>query len=264
VNVMVEKPVAVSASGAKAIVDAARRAGLKMTTGYCWRLHPVAREIKRIVASGVLGDIIGGEGRCAAGRLTRYIEGNAAWMLEKAKSGGGPVYNLGVHWIDLFRWMLEDEVTEVSGRNVKINTRYDIEDNSYAHLRFSRGTLVALDISYTVPDSFPYGRDLYIALRGTKGVLSWAPAFEGQKDVLQICSDDPSMSGSPHRQMEFNLEAVPGYAGYMGREYVRAFADAILTGGEPPITGEDGVAALRVVEAVYQAAAEKRWVGVKL
>jgi len=71
------------------------------------------------------------------------------------------------------------------------------------------------------------------------------------------------MAGSPLRQMEFNLEAVPGYAGYMGREYVRAFADAILTGGEPPITGEDGVAALRVVEAVYQAAAEKRWVEVK-
>ena len=263
VHVMVEKPVAVSAAGAQAIVDAARRACLKMTTGYCWRLHPVAREIKRLVASGVLGGIIGGEGRCAAGRLARYVEGNAAWMLEKAKSGGGPIYNLGVHWIDLFRWILDDEVREVSGQNVKVNTRYDIEDNSCAHLRFSRGALVALDISYTVPDSFPHGRDLYIALRGTKGVLSWAPAFEGQKDILQICSDDPAMAGSPLRQMEFDLEAVPGYAGYMGREYVRAFADAILTGGEPPITGEDGVAALRVVEAVYQAAAEKRWVEVK-
>jgi predicted dehydrogenase len=263
VHVMVEKPVAASAAGAQSIVTAVRRAGLKMTTGYCWRLHPVAREIKRLIASGALGEIIGGEGRCAAGRLTRYVEGNAAWMLEKASSGGGPIYNLGVHWIDLFRWLLADEVAEVSGRNVKVNTRYDVEDNSFAHLQFSRGPLVALDISYTVPDSFPHGRDLYIALRGTKGALSWAPAYEGEKDILQICSDDPAMSDSPFRQIEFNLGAVAGYGGCMGREYVRAFADAILSGGEPPITGEDGVAALRVVEAIYQAADEKRWIEVK-
>ncbi|MBI5381214.1 MAG: Gfo/Idh/MocA family oxidoreductase [Opitutae bacterium] len=263
VHVMVEKPVAASANSAQSIVTAVRRAGLKMTTGYCWRLHPVAREIKRLIASGVIGEVIGGEGRCAAGRLTRYIDGNSPWMLEKAKSGGGPIYNLGVHWIDLFRWMLQDEVAEVSGRNVKINTRYDIEDNSFAHLQFAKGATVALDISYTVPDSFPYGRDLYISIRGTRGVLSWSPAYEGQKDVLHICSDDPSMTGSPRRAMEFELEAVKGYSGYMGREYIQAFAQSVLTGNEPPITGEDGVAALRVVEAVYQAAAEKRWVAVK-
>ncbi len=263
VHLMVEKPMAVSAAAAQSIVTAAHAAKVKMTTGYCWRLHPVAREIRRLVAEGIIGDVIGAEGRCAAGRLTRYLEGHSPWMLEKAKSGGGPIYNLGVHWIDLFRWILQDEVAEVSGQNVKINQSYDIEDNSFAHLRFQRGTMLALDISYTVPDSFPCGRELYIGLRGTRGVLSWSPAYEGQKDVLHICSDDPALSGSPLRSEDFNLEAVKGYSGYMGREYVRAFADAVRHGGEPPITGEDGVAALRVVEAVYQAAAEKRWVAVK-
>lgn len=263
VHVMVEKPMAVSADAAQSIVAATRSAQVKMTTGYCWRLHPVAREIKRLVASGVVGDIIGAEGRCAAGRLTRYLDGCSPWMLEKAKSGGGPIYNLGVHWIDLFRWMLQDEVTEVSGQNVKVNRDYDIEDNSFAHLRFAKGTMLALDISYTVPDSYPYGRELYIGLRGTRGTLSWAPAYEGEKDVLQICSDDPAFSGSPVRRMEFNLEPVKGYSGYMGREYVRSFVEAVRTGGEPPISGEDGVAALRVVEAVYTAAAEKRWVTVR-
>lgn len=263
VHVMVEKPMAVSADAAQSIVTAAHEAGVKLTTGYCWRLHPVAREIRRLVAEGIIGDVIGAEGRCAAGRLTRYIDGHSPWMLEKAKSGGGPIYNLGVHWIDLFRWILRDEVTEVSGQNVKINRCHDIEDNSFAHLRFSQGTMLALDISYTVPDSYPYGRELYIGLRGTRGTLAWAPAYEGQKDVLQICSDDPAMGGSPVRSMEFNLEAVKGYSGYMGREYVRMFADAIRNGGEPPITGADGVAALRVVEAIYQAAAAKRWVAVK-
>jgi len=262
-HLMVEKPMASSMAGAAKIVAAARKYGVKLTTGYCWRLHPVAQEIKRLIKEGVIGTVIGGEGRCAAGRLNRYVEGHSPWMLEKAKSGGGPMYNLGVHWIDLCRMILDDDVVEVSGRNVKINEQYDIEDNSFAHLRFSKGAIIALDISYTVPDAFPYGRDLYIAFRGTKGVISWAPAYEGQKDILNICSDNNVFAGSPNRKIEFELQPVQGYSGFMGKEYVKAFVESILTGKEPPITGKDGVEALRVVEAIYLSAKYKKWMEIK-
>lgn len=262
VHLMVEKPMASSAAGAERILKAARNAGVKLTTGYLWRMHPVAREIRRLVSEGAIGDIVGGDGRCAAGRLTRYIDGNSPWILQRARSGGGPMYNLGVHWIDLIRWFLGDEVEEVSGRNVKINTAYDIEDNSFAHMRFRKGAIVALDISYTVPDSFPYGRDLYISLRGTRGVISWAPAYEGQKDILHVCSDSPEFAGSPRRATEFELEPVKGYSGCMGKEYVHAFAESVRTGSEPPITGEDGVATLKIVEAIYSADKNKKWMEV--
>lgn len=261
-HLMVEKPMASTAEGAMRIVKAAREAKVLLTTGYCWRMHPAARELKRLVGSGVLGSIIGAEGRCAAGRLQRYIDGRASWMLERARSGGGPMYNLGVHWIDLLRWVLEDEVTEVSGQNVKVNQAYDIEDNSFAHLRFRRGTIAALDISYTVPDSFPHGRDLYISVRGTQGVVSWSPAYEGARDVLAVSSDHPDLAGSPRRNLEFELEPVKGYSGYMGARYVRSFVEAIREAKAPPVTGEDGVAALKVVEAIYRSATDKRWVSV--
>jgi len=262
IHLMVEKPMAADAAGAARIVQAARQNKVKLTTGYCWRLHPVARQFKQLVQSGAIGQPVGAEGRCAAGRLTRYIDGHASWMLQKARSGGGPMYNLGVHWIDLFRWMFEDEVAEASGRNVKINTQYDIEDNSFAHLRFSRGTVVALDISYTVPDSFPYGRDLYLAVRGTRGAISWAPAYEGQKDELFVCSDHPDFAGSPRRSQLFELAPVKGYSGIMGLDYVRDFAEAILNDRPPAISGEDGVAALKVVEAIYASDREGRWIQV--
>lgn len=262
IHLMVEKPMAASADGARKIVNAAQRAGVILTTGYAWRFHPVAREFKRILAEGLVGRVVGAEGRCAAGRLQRYLDGHSSWMLRKAQSGGGPMYNLGVHWIDLFRWMFEDEVAEVSGRNVKVNTEYDIEDNSFAHLRFRSGAMAALDISYTVPDAFPYGRDLYLAVRGTQGALSWAPAFEGQKDSLFVCSDHPAFAGVPRSTREFELQPTPGYVGFMGREYVRAFVEAVRSGRPPPVTGDDGVAALDVVEAIYRSDAEKRWIPV--
>lgn len=258
-HLMVEKPVASSAAGARRIVEAARRAGVLVTAGYCWRMHPAAVEIRRMVREGWIGDVIGGEGRCAAGRLSRYIEGRAAWMLESKIAGGGPMYNLGVHWIDLFRWMLSDEVESVSGCNVRVNRKHDIEDNSFAHLKFSRGAVVALDISYTVPDSFPHGRDLYLAFRGTRGVISWSPAYEGEQDVVFVCSDAPHLAGSPIRRVEFNLHPVKGYSGYMGRQYVCSFIDAARARKSPPISGEDAVAVLDVVEAIYRSARLGRW-----
>jgi len=259
-HLMVEKPMAADVPGAERIVAAADRCQVQLTTGYCWRLHPVTAEFKRLIDAGVIGRPVGAEGRCAAGRLHRYVEGHAPWMLQRARSGGGPMYNLGVHWIDLFRYLLADEVVEVAGQNVTINTDYDIEDNAFAHLRFAAGTIAALDISYTVPDAFPHGRDLYLALRGTRGAIAWAPAFEGEQDVLHVCSDHPDFAAAPRRQLHFELETVPGYCGAMGLAYVRDLVDAIRAGRAPAVTGRDGVEALKVVEAVYRSANEKRTV----
>jgi predicted dehydrogenase len=254
IHLIVEKPMAASASGVQRMISAAKDAGVLLTAPYLWRYHPVSRSMKRLVDEDTLGRVVGCEGRCAAGRLSRYIEGNAEWMLTKALSGGGPMYNLGVHWIDLYRWILRDEVVEVVAKNVKVSEEYDIEDNSFALLTFSKGAVVMLDISYTVPDSYPYGRDLSLSLRGTRGVLSWSPSFEGTVETLFVCSDAEDYSSSPRRHLEFELAASPGYCGILGLEFLSDFCKCVRTRSEPSITGDDGLRALEVVEAIYQSA----------
>ena len=258
VHLLIEKPMAASSAALRPVLEAARQAGVVLTTPYVWRYHPVAREMHRLVRNGSLGRVVGCEGRCAAGRLQRYLDGHAAWMLQKALSGGGPMYNLGVHWIDLFRWLLDDEVVEVLGKNVKINTDDDIEDNSFALVTFSRGAVLALDISYTVPDSYPYGRDLYLALRGTGGVLSWSPSFEGVKERLFVCSDSGEFASAPRRHIDFELQSHPGYTGILGVEFLTDLARAIRERSAPVITGEDALRALEVVEAIYRSAESGR------
>jgi len=262
INIIVEKPMAADSQGVRKMLAATRQSGVVLSTPYLWRYHPVARQMKRLIDEGALGQIVGCEGRCAAGRLNRYIEGNARWMLTKALSGGGPMYNLGVHWIDLYRWMLQDEVVEVMAKNVKINKEYDIEDNSFAILTFSKGTVVALDISYTVPDSYPAGRDLHLSLRGTSGVLAWSPSFEGVRETLFVCSDGEDYYSSPRRHMEFELQSVPGYCGILGLHFLQDVAKTIRAKAAPAITGEDGLRALEVVEAIYQSAETGRAVQV--
>lgn len=238
IHVVVEKPVANTAVGAREIVEACQRNSVLFSTPYVWRYHPVCREMKKYIDSGMLGRIVGCEGRCAAGGLHRYIDGHAPWMLQRKKSGGGPMYNLGVHWIDLYRWLLGSEIAAVLGKNVHVNRQYDIEDNSFAICTFTSGATLALDISYTVPDSYPFGRDLYLAIRGTEGCLSFSPAFEGTRQTLFVCSNDPRFGAELRKTIEFELPNTPGYSGALGLEYVAEIADDVLNHRQPMIGGQ--------------------------
>ena len=86
-----------------------------------------------------------------------------------------------------------------------------------------------------------------------------AVAYEGQKDVLFVCSDHASFLGAPRRELSFELETVKGYSGFMGLEYIRDFADAVLNDRDPAVSGRDGLKALEVVEAIYKSAVERCW-----
>lgn len=263
IHVVVEKPVAHTSIDALKISKVCAANNVLFSTPYLWRYHPVVRKMKEAIDSGFLGQIVGCEGRCAAGGLHRYIDGHSEWMLDKEKSGGGPMYNLGVHWIDLFRWLLDSEISEVVGKNVHVNKNYNIEDNSFAIASFECGTTLALDISYTVPDSYPFGRDLYLSIRGTEGSMSFAPSFEGTQQTLFICSNHKKFGGAPRQTIQFELDAVPGYTGSLGLEYVNEIANNILEGNAPFIGGDDAVKVLQVVEAIYESDQSSKTVKVK-
>ena len=270
VHLMIEKPIAHTSADVKRLMTVADAKGVKITTGYCWRYHPVIKQMKECIENGVLGDIVSVEARLAAGKVERYIAGNSAWMLEKARSGGGPMYNLGVHWIDIINYLLVDSAVEVCACNTQTSDKYDIEDSSIAMLKFGSGVTAMLSVSYVVPDCFPCGRDLYLGVKGSKGVLSYCPKYEGeqaggavQTDVLEIYSDSEKMAGAAARQYSFQLDKVPGYSGYMGQAYVDDFVNAIFQGQEPFIGVDEALDVLKVVEAIYQSDRDKKWIEVK-
>ena len=264
INVLIEKPMSADSRSADNVVRVAKEKNVMITTPYVWRYHPVVKDIKSLLEQGVLGQIIGCQGRCAAGRLDRYIKGHAEWMLDAKTSGGGPMYNLGVHWIDLFGWLLGEKVIEVFGKNVKNNQEYNIEDNSFAILTFQNGAVLNLDISYTVPDSYPNGRDLFIALRGTKGAISWAPAYEGEHDELFVCSDDELFKAAPLQHRIYEIQPAEGYSGVIGLDYIKDVAKAIIDHKSAPISGAEGAYVLKVVEAIYKSAQQRRAVSLKI
>ncbi|MFI4911624.1 MAG: Gfo/Idh/MocA family protein [Sedimentisphaeraceae bacterium JB056] len=270
VHLMVEKPIAQTPAQVRNIAKAVEAAGVSITTGYCWRYHPVVKAIKKLISQGAIGQVVSVEARLAAGKVDRYINGNAEWMLQKDISGGGPLYNLGVHWLDLLNFVLEDKVTDVCAVNMNVCDKYDIEDGTVAMLKFAKGVVGILDTSYIVPDCYPNGRDLYIGIKGTNGVLSYAPGYEGeagsggaaQNDVLEIYSDSEKLAGSAARKMSFQLDRTPGYSGYMGRAYIEEFVDSLIKAQKPFITIEQAADVLDVVEAIYKSDSQGGWVKV--
>lgn len=267
IHLMVEKPIARTAEQVRKIASAVKANNVKITTGYCWRYHPVIKKMKECIEQGLIGNIISVEARLAAGKVERYIKGNSEWMLVKAKSGGGPMYNLGVHWVDILCYLLSDTISDVCAVNSKASDSYDIEDSSVAMLKFKTGSIGVLSTSYVVPDCFPCGRDLYIGIKGTQGILSYAPGYEGeqgssgagQTDVLDLYSDSEKLAGASARHYLFQLDKVSGYSGYMGKAYLEGFVDAIINDTEPFINIEQAVGVLDVVEAIYRSDEKGGW-----
>ncbi len=254
-HVIVEKPMADTCEGIRRMIAATGEAGVALSSPYCWRAHPASRKIKELVDRGMLGQIVALEGRCAAGSPLRYLENEISpWLNLRAVAGGGPMHNLGTHWIDLFRWFLQDEVQQATGMVSHQQHQLDIEDNSFGIVKFRNGAIATLDISYSAPKAYPAGRDLFIGLRGTLGTASWSPAWGGTADEVFVVSDHPYFAAGPRTTLRIVSQAADGYGGVSGRVYLSETVEAIMDGKPPGITGMDGLRAVEVVEAIYASA----------
>jgi predicted dehydrogenase len=253
-HVIVEKPCAADVYGIEKIVETSHRCPhIKISAPYCWRMHPVSEKIYSAVRTGILGRIVAMEGRMNAGGAHRYIRDSAPWIL-KSSEGGGPMWNLGVHWIDYFRWMTGREIVSVCGiaSGPFGQPERDIEDNAQALLTFDDGAVGILDISYSLPDSYPGKRDIYVAFRGTLGDAAWAPAWQGTRDELLLVSDHESMGDDRSQRITVTSRDIAGYGGSMAWAWLRDFAAAIRENRKPMVRIGDLRAAVYVADAFYR------------
>lgn len=260
-HVIVEKPGAATLGGMVSIVSTAKAfPRLKISSPYCWRNHKASERIKSIIDKGLIGDITAMEARLNAGGPHRYIRDNCPWVL-KAAEGGGPMWNLGVHWIDYMRWATGLSITGVSGA---VSGPYgppdrDIEDNAQAVLTFDNGAVGMLDISYSLPDAYPGKRDIYISFRGTLGTVSWAPAWEGTRDEILLVSKHSAPDSGDVQRIEIITEDIPGYGGHMGASWLRNFARAVNENTNPQVSIEDMYEAVKTADAFYRSLTTKRF-----
>ena len=136
VHVLVDKPMALTVAEAETMVEGAKTHGLKLGVGFHLRHHPVHIALKRLIEAGEAGEIIFAEAQHCSNWTgsPRY-----PWHMDPAMAGAGSMMGRGVHCIDLLRWLVGQEIAEVTAlADTPIETD-PVETLTVAALKFDGG-----------------------------------------------------------------------------------------------------------------------------
>ena len=240
-HVLVEKPAARSAEELAPVAEEARQAfrdrGVVVKVGFNHRLHPAFIKAREIVETGALGEMMFVRARYGhGGRKGMETE----WRGDAAVAGGGEMLDQGVHLIDLARWFL-GEFSEVTGHVGRYFWDWQVEDNGFALLRTDKGQVAFLHASCTEWKNL-FSFEIY----GKTGKLS-VDGLGGSYGVERLAYYKmlPQM-GPP----ETTIWEYPGEDRSWHLEW-RHFADCVADRRQPGGNLDDALAALRVVQALY-------------
>ena len=250
-HVMSEKPVGISSDLIAQIAEAARANGRVLSVCYQNRYHPVVQDLKRYLAEDAIGPVMNMEARMVTSQVK--FRNPRHWLFQRELSGGGILSWLMCHYFDLLRFLLDDEVAQVSAITGTLNGEaIDVEDTASAALRFRNGVVCAFNAGYLMSLStggFIYpSYDTYIGIRGRDGSLAWEGDTSAPRLRVQSVRSDWNRS-VPVRTIEYAMDRGEGYGGNHGVDFVRQFIRAALHGEEPPSSGEDALQVARIVEA---------------
>ncbi len=242
-HVMVEKPMAVNLTQAEEMIDECRKAGVSLSV--CFVLRYLASTIKarELIQRGAIGKVFATEILVMAEKPASYWQGGytgrakSDWRTSKEKSGGGILIMNVSHNIDTMRYITGLEAKRVYSEYDTFATPVEVEDTILCILRYDNGAIGCIEASScargrgSATDRI-YGSEGQIVL-GTPLKVYTAKEMKGLKS---------------NRWNEITLKQTYD----LRTKYVEEFAEAVLLGREPPITGKDGYAALEVVVAAYK------------
>jgi glucose-fructose oxidoreductase len=231
IHVLCEKPMAVTEEDCVAMIEAARQNRVKLMIAY--RLHFEEANLRAIdiVQSGKIG-----EPRVFNSTFTMQVKpGNIRLQREK---GGGTLYDIGIYCINAARYLFQAEPTEVvavkaAGREPRFA---EVEEGLSAILKFPGERLAAFTCSFGAADVAAY------EVVGTKGSVRLDPAYEYATQLKQRLKIEGKEKIKVFRKRDqFAPELV-------------YFSDCVLHDREPEPSGEEGLADVRIIQAVYRSA----------
>ncbi len=263
-NVLCEKPMALNAEQAEIMLQTARECDRKLGINFSYRFHPQSRAMKNLAESGALGDIYFGRtiwhrrrGVPGLGR-SGFNSGGASgnWFFDKQRSGGGPLIDLGVHRLDLALWMMDYPEPEWVMANTYApfgpgiaaakGFEYSVEDLACAMIRFKNGAMLELEASWAA--NIRENELMSTQLLGTKGGIRQFNLREGYEFDVEYCHE---CHGA-----QFDMTLHPPVPECRSGYYL--FADAVLKNEPFLVAPEQGVTVMRLLDAIYRSAAEKR------
>jgi predicted dehydrogenase len=166
-HVLCEKPMAMTHAEAVAMNAAAAASSRTLGIAYYRRLYPKVERARRLVESGVIGRPV----FCEATAHSRFYpaDGFRAWLIDPARSGGGPLRDVGSHRIDLMNYLFGTPI-RVSGHLSTLVNETPVEDNATVLMEYENGMRGLLDVRW----HSTVDRDEF-RVRGTAGEIDLTP-----------------------------------------------------------------------------------------
>lgn len=247
--VLVEKPLCTNVAEAEVLVSRARDANVAVLTGHHRRHGAIINKARALLEGGALGVVTSFQGTCWFYKPDDYFD--VAW---RSKPGGGPVFINLIHDIDtmLHLFGAVSTVQAITSNRIR---RAEVEDTAAILLRFTSGVLGTLTVSDTTVSpwsweltsgenpGYPKTAEACYVIGGTQGSLS-VPDLTLWRHT-----------GPPSWLSPLVNHSVPVDESDPLQAQIRQFC-AVIRGEEPPlVSAEDGLRALRVVQAISQAGA---------
>ncbi|MCX7916700.1 MAG: Gfo/Idh/MocA family oxidoreductase [bacterium] len=246
-HVLCEKPLAISKKEVEGMIKEAKKAKKKLMAAQHMRFMKESVALKRLIDNGELGEIY----FAVAYALRRRHLPTSPTFIDKSLSGGGPMFDIGVHILDLTYWFMGcPKVHSVKGitftklakrKDIKglwgewDREKYNVEDFASGFVRFYDDKALNLTCSFLA--NMEKIDDFSTTLFGTEGGIKW-PNGKLAKEKNGILQD-----------IELKLDVLPNVAPH--HEEIRVFLECVKEDKEVPVKPEESLEVIKILEAIY-------------
>lgn len=256
-HILLEKPMGLTVSESEEIDAVCRESGVKLGVGLMMRFNALHNKVKGIIAEGRLGEIVSVRTQFTCW----YPEIEGAWRQTFKTSGGGALMDMGIHCIDLVRYILDMDVSEVTAFVSNQIFSYEVESAASVIMRMENGALAYVDAAFNIPDDATVCK---MEIYGTSGsvVIEGSLGQEDSGEGTLVITDSTKAYDANQNRAKAENAKLTSDGGNLYTKEITAFADAVINNTEIPVTSFDAIVAQKIVEAAYISAAERRAVTV--
>lgn len=239
IHVLCEKPMALSETECQSMIAAVERGNVKFMIAYRLHFERGNLDAIEVVNSGKIG-----EPRIFDSIFSQQVRAGNSRL--KKDVGGGPVFDMGIYCINASRYLFRAEPLEVFAWNIGRNDKRfsEVPEMTSGMMKFPADRIA------TFTTSFGAAARSTFEVIGTKGVLRMDPAYEMVEDLKsEVIVDDRKTRQVFKKRDQFAPELV-------------YFSDCILRNKDPKPSAQEGLADVRIIEALLKSAETGRPVSV--
>ena len=247
VNVIIEKPMAMSMEDADKIIKAAEAKNVKVSACHQNRFNVAIQELRKALEAGRFGKLSHGSIHVRWNRDHGYYD-QASWRGTWAQDGGA-LMNQCIHGIDLLRWMMGDEIEEIYGATrQQFHDYLEAEDVGMAVVKFKNGAIGTIEGTTNV---YPKNLEETLYIFGENGTVKIGGTSTNNIDVWNFA--DETEEDAQNKDLK---EATSNVYGNGHTSLFADVIDAIKNDRTPYVDAIAGRNALEVVLAIYKSQKE--------